>query len=315
MERLHTLMKRPEVSIIVPIYNGSAYLSETLNALLSQTFGDFELLAIDDGSTDNSSTIVRSFDDPRIRLIEKKNGGLCDALNRGIAEASAPWIARCDQDDISFPERLERQFQMMKDHPESIGLFSYTTKFGSKHGWSNADKVVMAPGELKVFQPMEDGCLLGSTMLMRTATLRSIGGFRQEYYPSDDWDLELRLAQVGRVLVMREPMIAYRFHTSANTYRTFADMCEKRRWAEDSYWRRQEAISELTFEEFKLAQPRDVWTRLRRYRKDSSKLHMRTAGQEYLDGRYLASAGHLVLSAMLHPAEITRRVRRYVSRS
>jgi len=98
-------MKCPEVTVIVPIYNGSAYLSETINSLLSQSFSGFELLAIDDGSTDDSSNIVRSFKDERIRLIQKSNGGLCEALNLGIAEARAPYIARSDQDDISFPER------------------------------------------------------------------------------------------------------------------------------------------------------------------------------------------------------------------
>jgi len=308
-------MKCPEVSIIVPIYNGAAYLSETIISLLSQTFGNFELLAVDDGSTDNSSEIVRSFDDERIRLIKKKNGGLCDALNAGIAEAKADWVARCDQDDISFPERLERQLKVMKNRPEAIGLFAYTTKFGSKHRWSNADKVVMAPGEVKNFEPMKDGCLLGSTMFMQTAALRSAGGFRQAYYPADDWDLELRLAQAGTVLILREPVIAYRFHTGANTYRLFAEMQEKRRWAEDSYTRRMESVPELTLDEFRKAQPKDVRVRLRRYRKDSARLHMRTAGQRYLDGRYVAGAGHLLIAAVLHPAETITRVRRYFTRS
>ncbi len=223
-------MNDPQVTIVVPIYNGSAYLSETIESLLSQTFGDFELLAIDDGSTDTSSDIVRSFKDERVRLIEKENGGLCTALNRGIAQARAPYIARSDQDDISFPERLKRQLQVMTDHPEAAGLFAYSTKFGSKHRWSNADKMVMSPGELKEYEPMKDGCLLCSTMFVRTEALKSIGGFRQEYYPSDDWDMECRLAQAGKVLVLREPLIAYRFQTSANTYRMFASMREKSRW-------------------------------------------------------------------------------------
>lgn len=309
------MINGPEVTILVPIYNGSAYLSETLNSLLSQTFRNFELLAIDDGSTDASADIVRSLNDERVRLIRKKNGGLCDALNLGIAEAKAPYIARSDQDDISIPERLERQLRVMEGHPEGLGLFAYSTKFGTRHQWSNADKVVMAPGEIKEFEPFKDGCLLGSTMFARTAVLRSIGGFRQEYYPCDDWDLELRLAQAGKVLVLREPLIAYRFHSGANTYRVFADMCHKIRWAEDSYRRRQESIEELTLAQFRLTQPQDAWSRLRRYRKDSSKLHMRTAGQRYLDGRYIAGAGHLLASVVLNPVNLIRRLKRYFGHS
>jgi glycosyltransferase involved in cell wall biosynthesis len=253
--------------------------------------------------------------DERVRLIHQKNGGLCEALNRGIAEARAPYIARSDQDDISIPERLERQLRVMEDHPEGLALFAYSTKFGTRRQWSNADKVVMAPGEVKKFDPMKDGCLLGSTMLARTDAIRSIHGFRKQYYPVDDWDLELRLAQAGTVLVLREPLIAYRFHASANTYRVFADMCQKSRWAEDSWQRRQESGSELTLDQFRLAQPHDPWSRLRRYRKDASKLHIRTAGQRYLDGRYVAGAAHAFASFILHPTNIIRRIRRFFGHS
>jgi glycosyltransferase involved in cell wall biosynthesis len=304
-------MKRPEVTVIVPIYNGAAYLAETLDSLLSQTFTNFELLAIDDGSTDDSIDIVRSIKDERVRLIQKANGGLCEALNLGIAEAKAPFIARCDQDDISLPERLERQLQVMTDHPDALGLFAYSTKFGNKNRWSNADKMVMAPAILKEYEPMKDGCLLCSTMFVRTAALRSIGGFRQSYYPSDDWDLECRLAQAGRVLILREPLIAYRFQTSANTYRMFTQMWEKARWTRDSYCRRSHSLPELTFDQFMLSQPNDPWSRWGRYRSDSAKLHLRTAGQRYLDGHYLAAAGHLSASVLLNPSQIAWRIWRY----
>ena len=305
-------MKRPEVTVIVPIYNGSAYLSETLNSLLAQTFRNFELLAIDDGSTDVSSEIVRSFKDERVRLIQRSNGGLCEALNQGIAEARAPYIARSDQDDISVPERLERQLQVMVDHPKAVGLFAYSTKFGAKHDWSNTDKMVMAPGELKVYEPMKDGCLLCSTMFVRTEVLRKIGGFRQMYYPADDWDLECRLAEAGKVLILREPMIAYRFQTSANTYRVFTQMREKARWTKDSYRRRSQSLPERTFDEFRLAQPNDLWSRWGRHCRDLSKLRMRTAGQRFLDGHYLSCAVHFVAAVLLNPMEFAGRVGRYL---
>jgi glycosyltransferase involved in cell wall biosynthesis len=302
-------MKLPKISVLVPIYNGSSYLSETLNSLLTQTFDNFELLAIDDGSTDASSDIVRSFKDERMRLIQKRNSGLCETLNLGIALANAPYIARCDQDDISLPDRLERQLRVMADHTNALGLFAYSTKFGSKHRWLNADKMVMAPGELKKYEPMKDGSLLCSTMFVRTNAIRSIGGFRQAYYPADDWDLECRLAEAGEVLVLREPVIAYRFQTGANTYRVFALMREKTRWVKDSYRRRQQKLPEITFEQFKVAQPMDLWSRSGRYCRDSSKLHMRTAGQRYLDGCYLACVGHLFAAVLFNPAELFWRVR------
>jgi glycosyltransferase involved in cell wall biosynthesis len=308
-------MKSPRVTIVVPVYNGAVYLGETLDSLLAQSFTDFELLVIDDGSTDASGDVVRTKKDDRIRLIRKENGGLCDTLNRGIGEAKAPYIARNDQDDISFPHRLQRQMQVMNDHPEAIGLFAYNTKFGSRHRWSNADKLTMSADRVREYEPLKDGSLLGSTMFVRTEALRSIDGFRQPYYPVDDWDLECRLAQVGKVLVLQEPLVAYRFQTSANTYRVFAEMQEKTRWTEDSYLRRLRGIPELTFDQFMTEQPKDGWSRLARRRVDAAKLQMRTAGQNYLDGRYFAASARFSAALLLDPTDIAGRVRRLLSRS
>jgi glycosyltransferase involved in cell wall biosynthesis len=308
-------MKSPNVTIVVPVFNGAAYLGETLDALLAQSFTDFELLVIDDGSTDASGDVIRSRTDSRIRLIHQENDGLCNALNRGIEEAQAPYIARNDQDDISFPHRLQRQMQVMKDHPDAIGLFTYNTKFGGRHRWSNLDKLTMAAGRVREYEPLVDGSLLGSTMFVRREALQSIGGFRQSYYPADDWDLECRLAQMGKVLVLQEPLVAYRFQTGANTYRVFAEMQEKARWTKDSYQRRLRGVSELTFHQFMTTQPKDGWSRLARRRIDAAKLQMRTAGQHYLDGRYFATAVHLSAALVLDPIDVAVRVKRLLSRS
>jgi hypothetical protein len=90
---------------------------------------------------------------------------------------------------------------------------------------------------------------------------------------------------------------------------------EKSRWTEDSYFRRLKSLPELSLEQFRQAVPQDIWTRFRHFRKDTSALHMRIAGQRYLDGRYIWGAGHLFVSALLHPAEIFRRMKRYIFRS
>lgn len=304
-------MLNPIVTILVPIYNGSPYLQATLTSLLSQTFTNFELLAIDDGSTDTSGNIVRALTDERVRLIQTKNNGLCQALNLGIAEARAPYIARCDQDDISLPERLARQLKVMENNPEAVALFTYSTKFGKKRSWSNADKLTMSVGELETYDPAKDGCLLSSTMFARTAVLRSIGGFRQSYYPADDLDLECRLSQAGKVLILREPLTAYRFQTGANTYRVYADMREKSHWAKNSYRRRLQGYPEFSLEQFRLAQKNDFWSRAGRRCRDLSKLHMRMAGQRYLDGKDLSAFGHLAQALVTDPSDIMRRVKRY----
>jgi glycosyltransferase involved in cell wall biosynthesis len=120
-----------KVTVLMPVYNGERYLSDAMESILKQTFTDFEFLVIDDGSSDRSVDIVRSYADPRICLLENgKNRGLIATLNRGIAHAKGEYIARMDCDDISLPKRLERQVAFMDAHP-GIGISgSWIKTFG-----------------------------------------------------------------------------------------------------------------------------------------------------------------------------------------
>jgi glycosyltransferase involved in cell wall biosynthesis len=111
----------PAVSVLMAVFNGEAYLREAIQSILSQTLTDFEFLIVDDGSTDSSRAIVESFDDPRIRLIRNAgNVGLSRSLNRGIAEARGRYLSRMDADDISEPQRLQRQVAFMEGHPDAV---------------------------------------------------------------------------------------------------------------------------------------------------------------------------------------------------
>jgi glycosyltransferase involved in cell wall biosynthesis len=303
----------PRVTVLVPVYNGASYLDATLTSLLAQTYQDFELLVIDDGSTDNSVEIIKSFSDPRIRMMQQENEGLCSTLNRGIQEARGEYIARSDQDDISFPHRLDREMTVADTYPEALSIFAYNTKIGGKHSWANSDKLTPT-NCVRVYDPIKDGCLLGSTMLARTSALREIGGFRERYYPVDDWDLECRLAEKGQVLVICELLVAYRFHRDASTYRVFSEMQQKRYWTKDSHRRRVQNLPELSFEEFLAQMPRNIRARLQRRRLGLWKLHTRIAGQHLLDGNYLRAAVNLTAASFLHPIDISKRIRRMLFR-
>jgi glycosyltransferase involved in cell wall biosynthesis len=305
-------MGSPQISVIVPVYNGAGFLPDCLRGIFSQTFAEFEVVIIDDGSKDASGEVVRSCRDPRVRYVRQENQGLCHALNRGIQEASAPLVARNDQDDLSLPNRLARQVEVMRDRPEAVALFTHYTKFGRRRSWSNADKQGCADGSLQEIEPIRDGCLLGSTMLARTEALRAVGGYRQACYPCDDYDLEMRLCQRGKVLLLREALVRYRFHVAANTYRLFAVMQNKSRWVEDCYQRRLLSQEELTFEEFMQRRTLSWVERVSERRLDRAKLHMRVAGQRYLDGRDLAAFVHLCSSLIVDPATIYRRAKRFL---
>lgn len=108
----------PKVSILLPVYNVETYLRESLESLLSQTFKDFEILIVNDGSTDNSAKVIAEFKDSRIKYFEQSNHGLTATLNRLVELASGEYLARMDPDDWSHPQRLERQVNFLDTHPE-----------------------------------------------------------------------------------------------------------------------------------------------------------------------------------------------------
>lgn len=112
-------MAVPKITVLMPVYNGEKYLREAMDSILTQTFQDFEFIIVNDGSTDASAKIVQSYTDSRIRLVNnEKNMGLIASLNRGLELAKSEYIARMDQDDISFPLRLEKQVAFMDTHKD-----------------------------------------------------------------------------------------------------------------------------------------------------------------------------------------------------
>src|SRR5690242_9290742 len=109
----------PKVSVILPAYNVEKYIADAVNSILLQSFGDFELLVIDDGSTDNTRGIVQSINDPRLLYLSNgRNAGLAFTLNKGIDQSSGQYIARMDGDDISLPDRFRKQVAYLDEHPE-----------------------------------------------------------------------------------------------------------------------------------------------------------------------------------------------------
>ncbi len=119
---MHINKNQPKISVVMPIYNCAQYLEEALASLFIQTFSDFEILAINDGSTDGSLKILEKFSkiDNRLRIITQKNAGIVEALNRGINEAKSEYIARMDGDDVSFPNRFADQIKILDKNPDVV---------------------------------------------------------------------------------------------------------------------------------------------------------------------------------------------------
>src|SRR5829696_8769351 len=110
----------PAITVLMPAFNAAAFIAEAIRSVLAQDFSDFELLIVDDGSTDDTAAIVQGFSDRRIRLVDQPHRGIAAALNRGLYEARSPLIARFDADDICFPTRLRLQHEFLKQNPDVV---------------------------------------------------------------------------------------------------------------------------------------------------------------------------------------------------
>ena len=118
------------ISVVMPVWNGSKYLREAIDSVLNQTLSDFELLVIDDGSSDETLSILHSYKDPRVRIFERQHDGIVSALNYGVAHAKADWIARMDSDDVAFPHRFARQRETLAKSRTAVLCYSTVELFG-----------------------------------------------------------------------------------------------------------------------------------------------------------------------------------------
>lgn len=209
-------MEKPEITVLMSCYNDERWLKESIQSILDQTFKDFEFIIINDGSTDQTWSIIKEFEklDDRIRVFEKPNSGLADSLNKGVALARGSWIARLDADDISEPSRLEEQYQAILRDPKicflGTGLkqISENGEFIAVHTYpSMHDQLVQNLLNFHKFPPH-------SSAFIKTKLVKSLGGFRSRMKRAQDKDLWLRISETGRLSCLKEPLVKIRQHPS-----------------------------------------------------------------------------------------------------
>jgi glycosyltransferase involved in cell wall biosynthesis len=196
------------ISVILPIYNAEKYLSEAIGSILSQTYTDFELLAIDDGSTDKSLDTLKSFTDPRIKIIQNnENSGLISTLNKGIRLAEGEYIARMDADDISLPTRFEKQVDLLDNNPE-IGVCStWIEFFGDSH------EIIKFPLEHEeIYFRFLLGVQVGhaNSMIRRDILEKFNIRYNRDYIHSEDTNLWVNLLPLTRFANIPEILYRYR---------------------------------------------------------------------------------------------------------
>ena len=193
------------VSVITAVYNGEKFIADAVKSILNQSFTDFEFIIINDGSTDSTPDILEGFDDPRISIISQENKGLTVSLNTGIEYSRGRFIARMDGDDISHPERLERQVKFFNNNP-------YTGLLGTRMAFIDEENRIVGTLPIKtddaaIRKKMMHGNIIphGSAMFPRSA-IDKVGLYREVFTCSQDFDLWLRisvyfpLANIGDIL-------------------------------------------------------------------------------------------------------------------
>jgi glycosyltransferase involved in cell wall biosynthesis len=203
-------MAVPRVSVIMTVYNAEAFVSRSIKSILDQTFKDFEFIIIDDGSTDNTLKIIKSFNDTRLIVKSQKNSGVPKASNRAIALAKGEYIARQDADDYSSIQRLEKQVDFLDKHPD-IGLI------GTNYTAVNLDGEIVfvtdfftQPDDLNLATVFSNQFGHGSTMV-RKSTLNKVGGYH-EISIVHDYDLWVRISHSDKMANLKDRLYTWTFH-------------------------------------------------------------------------------------------------------
>jgi glycosyltransferase involved in cell wall biosynthesis len=232
----------------MPVYNAERYVAEAVESILRQTFRDFELIIINDGSTDQSLQILRQFAaaDQRIQLTSRPNTGCVVALNEGLALARGEFVARMDADDISAPDRLEKQIAFLRSCPEFVLVGSRVWLVDSEgeelRGFVDALTHEEIDGRL---MKGDASVLVHPACMIRRETMIRIGGYNESLDIAEDLDMYLKLAEVGRLANLSEVLLDYRQHPNSVSHkRRDAGYLRARQVTRDAHRRRGMPIPE-----------------------------------------------------------------------
>jgi glycosyltransferase involved in cell wall biosynthesis len=299
----------PQVTVIMPVLNARAFLAESIHSVLSQSFSQFELLIVDNGSSDGSREYAQSLSDKRVRVLNATQRGAAHAINAGIAAARADLLAIMDADDVSLPDRLGVQVAYMREHPECVLL-------GARFSFLIGKNLVPVAPPLMYHRQIRKALLQGNAVfsngstMFRAVAAKKVGGHCLNG-PAHDFDFFLRMSEIGIVHNLHETLYHYRLHEGASTASTNPFMREQITFAVACARAREAGIPEPAFGDFR----REWSTRSRRAKLTDRATEI--SNRLYRDGvvqladRNLVSAGLAIFgSAVLNPSKVIYRVQR-----
>lgn len=236
-------MTAPLVTVLMPNHNGARFIAASIRSVLAQTLEDYELLIIEDASTDNSLEVIRGFQDPRIRVIQlEQNEHICVGLNLGLREARGKYIARIDSDDCWHPTKLEKQIAYMEAHPQCGACFTWVTVVDENDRKLSSTESIFVDLFRAKNRPriqwihdfyMSGSCLCHPSAVFPREVVEKLGGYRNSLVQIQDFDLWIRIAKQYELHVLEEPLMNYRHAlqggnvsatTPANNVRSYYEM-------------------------------------------------------------------------------------------
>lgn len=271
----------PLVSVVMSAYNASDYIDAAITSILNQSFKDLEFIIINDGSTDDTLKIINGFakKDKRIKVISRENKGLVASLNEGIDAARAAIIARQDADDISYPTRLQKQFEALDTNVSLAIVGSSMTTIDEKGKVLNQHRVLLNNPELKQELLIRSPFPHGSVMFHKDTFLKA-GRYKKDDWPTEDYGLWVRMAPHGAFSNIDEPLYEYRENSVGISAQNAEAQKHKTKKAQDAAWKIRKELP--TSDCFNIAQYR--------------RLHM----GEYRVDRILDNTLFVLRKSMLH---------------
>ncbi len=306
----------PKVAVIMACYNARPYLQEAVDSVLKQTFQDFQLVVVDDGSTDGSGEFIAAWAarDRRIIFDRQANRGQGAAANRAISISDSEYLVRMDADDVTPLDRLAKQVAFMDEHPE-IGLSGgQLRRMGTRRTGliSNLplDHESILAGLLKNHHTMCNG-----TSIFRRELYNRVGGY-WSHTISEDWDFFLRIAEVARLANQPHCFLDYRLHTQSVNGRRIIEAQLFNEYAAELYRLRQAGKPEISIDEFRRQHRSQHWLQGTLFKLDSLSIgQYREAVAEIYSGQPLRGYARLALSMLMAPGRTARRVVNIVSKT
>lgn len=218
----------PKISVIMPAYNAEKYIKEAIDSILTQTYGDFELIVLNDCSRDSTEQIILSFADDRIVYLKnEQNMGVAATLNRGLSVAKGEYVARMDADDVSLPERFAQQVAYLDANPDVAVLGTNVETFNEDGplftGWSATD-----PAQMKVDLLFSCG-LAHPSVMMRRDVILELGSYDLAFEGLEDYECWCRVAENHQVTTLSQVLFRYRVHGAQVTKNPSAKYMERLR--------------------------------------------------------------------------------------